>query len=69
MEENSGKTQEDGKAWLLDDTAEAEQEKKNTVQHTIDINHFSLHFIRNTRVVRKIRFPMIFHNEKHVYWH
>jgi hypothetical protein len=22
-----------------------------------------------TRVVRKIRFPMIFHNEKHVYWH
>jgi hypothetical protein len=20
-------------------------------------------------VVRKIRFPMIFHNEKHVYWH
>jgi hypothetical protein len=23
----------------------------------------------NTRVVRKRRFPMIFHNEKHVYWH
>jgi hypothetical protein len=23
----------------------------------------------NTRVVRKIRFPMICHNEKHVYWH
>jgi hypothetical protein len=22
-----------------------------------------------TRVVRNIRFPMIFHNEKHVYWH
>jgi hypothetical protein len=22
-----------------------------------------------TRVVRKRRFPMIFHNEKHVYWH
>jgi hypothetical protein len=22
-----------------------------------------------TRVVRKIRFPIIFHNEKHVYWH
>jgi hypothetical protein len=22
-----------------------------------------------TRVVRKKRFPMIFHNEKHVYWH
>jgi hypothetical protein len=22
-----------------------------------------------TKVVRKIRFPMIFHNEKHVYWH
>jgi hypothetical protein len=24
---------------------------------------------RSTRVVRKIRFPMIFHNEKHVYWY
>jgi hypothetical protein len=22
-----------------------------------------------TRVVHKIRVPMIFHNEKHVYWH
>jgi hypothetical protein len=22
-----------------------------------------------TKVVRKIRFPMIFHNEKHIYWH
>jgi hypothetical protein len=25
--------------------------------------------MNNMRVVRKIRFPMIFHNEKHVYWH
>jgi hypothetical protein len=23
----------------------------------------------STRVVRKVRFPMIFHTEKHVYWH
>jgi predicted helicase len=23
----------------------------------------------HTRVVRKIRIPMIFYNEKHVYWH
>jgi hypothetical protein len=23
----------------------------------------------NTKVVHKVRFPMIFHNEKHVYWH
>jgi hypothetical protein len=23
----------------------------------------------STRVVRKRRFPMIFYNEKHVYWH
>jgi hypothetical protein len=23
----------------------------------------------DTRAVRKIKFPMIFHNEKHVYWH
>jgi hypothetical protein len=26
-------------------------------------------FFIYTRVVRKIRVPMIFHNEKHVYWH
>jgi hypothetical protein len=25
--------------------------------------------LSHTRVVRKRRFPMIFHNEKHVYWH
>jgi hypothetical protein len=25
--------------------------------------------VQCTRVVRKRRFPMIFHNEKHVYWH
>jgi hypothetical protein len=24
---------------------------------------------KDTRVVRKRRFPMIFHNEKQVYWH
>jgi hypothetical protein len=24
---------------------------------------------RRTRVVRRRRFPIIFHNEKHVYWH
>jgi hypothetical protein len=29
----------------------------------------SVEHIANTRVVRKIRLPMIFHNEKHVYWH
>jgi hypothetical protein len=23
----------------------------------------------SSKVVRKLRFPMIFHNEKHVYWH
>jgi hypothetical protein len=28
-----------------------------------------LYFLEYTKVVRKIRFPMIFHNEKHVYWH
>jgi hypothetical protein len=29
----------------------------------------ALHSLVITRVVRKIRFSMNFHNEKHVYWH
>jgi hypothetical protein len=31
-------------------------------------NNYSVLYY-NAKVVHKIRFPMIFHNEKHVYWH
>jgi hypothetical protein len=34
-----------------------------THTHTHTLTH------THTKVVRKRRFPMIFHNEKHVYWH
>jgi hypothetical protein len=47
-----------------------------TSWHILILNHWLeekaqyLDLLKNsTKVVRKRRFPMIFHNEKHVYWH
>jgi hypothetical protein len=37
--------------------------------YVLKYHHYCYYYYYYTKVVRKIRFPMIFHNEKHVYWH
>jgi hypothetical protein len=41
-----------------------------SIRYILHLKHVIYSYcILPTRVVRKIRFQMIFHNEKHVYWH
>jgi hypothetical protein len=44
-----------------------------TCHHKVTLSNVKISWFpvnaTSTRVVRKIRLPMIFHNEKHVYWH